>query len=389
MTIDELTAADPFADIRPYNNDEAPAVLARVAADPELAAALAKLRFPRLTQWLPWLARAAVRRWLARQVASLTTVEDLQVNIVKPQLEQVIAATCTFTDSGLEALDPSTSWLFVSNHRDIVMDPALSNYALHRAGHRTLSIAIGNNLLRKPWVADLMRLNKSFIVRRDVQGPRQLLAASKQLSAYIRHAITSNQGPVWLAQREGRAKDGRDATESAVIKMLSLSRDRQHETVGEALVALNIVPMAVAYELDPCDVDKARELAAGSDYRKREFEDVESIGKGISGYKGCVHIAFGQPITDTSLDVDAFVAAIDRQITTAYALFPTHLWAWEMLNGRSVPASLPVRRGVVQRPVFEARVRQCPEALRPWLLAMYANPVERCLSVQAEPAELA
>jgi hypothetical protein len=359
-------------------------VFARLGADPELVDALARLRLPRLLRWAPPLARALVRRWLASQVANLKTVEDLQLSIVKPELEKVIAKTTTFTTSGLEKLDAASSWLFISNHRDIVMDPALANYALHRAGHRTLSIAIGNNLLQKPWVADLMRLNKSFIVRRDVQGPRELLAASRQLSAYIRHMISEDVSPVWLAQREGRAKDGRDATEPAVIKMLSLSRDKRTESVGETLAALKIVPLAISYEVDPCDTLKAAELAAGPDYRKRPFEDVASIGKGISGYKGCVHLAFGEPIVDPDLDVDGVVAAIDQQISTRYALFPTNLWAWEMLHGKAPPASLPVRLGVVQRHTFEERVRECPASLRPWLLAMYANPVDTALTHRPE-----
>ncbi|MEE4203089.1 MAG: 1-acyl-sn-glycerol-3-phosphate acyltransferase [Halieaceae bacterium] len=384
MTTDNPTTDDPFADIRPYNNAEAPEVFARLGADPELVDSLARLRLPRLLRWAPPLARSLVRRWLAGQVASLKTVEDLQLSIVKPELEKVIAKTTTFTTSGLEKLDAASSWLFISNHRDIVMDPALANYALHRAGHRTLSIAIGNNLLQKPWVADLMRLNKSFIVRRDVQGPRELLAASRQLSAYIRHMISDDVGPVWLAQREGRAKDGRDATEPAVIKMLSLSRDKRTESVGETLAALKIVPLAISYEVDPCDTLKAAELAAGPDYRKRPFEDVASIGKGISGYKGCVHLAFGEPIVDPDLDVDGVVAAIDQQISTLYALFPTNLWAWEMLHGEAPPASLPVRLGVVQRHTFEERIRECPESLRPWLLAMYANPVDTALAHRPE-----
>ncbi len=380
------TKTDPYAEIRPYNNAEAPAVLERLARDSELVDALARLRLPRLSGWLPWLARAVVGRWLRAQLGSLHTVEDLQM-FIKPHLERVIADTSTFTSSGLGEIDPEASHLFISNHRDIAMDPAYANYTLHRAGHRTLSIAIGSNLLKKPWVADLMRLNKSFIVRRDITGPRELLAASKQLSAYIRHVVENNEGPAWIAQREGRAKDGRDATEAAVIKMLSLSRDRKTETNGDALAALRIVPMAIAYELDPCDGRKAAELAAGSDYQKAEFEDVASIGLGISGYKGCVHLAFGRPIVDSSLDVDGVVADINRQVTELYALFPTNLWAWEMLHGQSVPADLPRRRGVVDRSTFEQRVQDCPEAHRPYLLAMYANPVSAALEARQQSQE--
>jgi hypothetical protein len=137
--------------------------------------------------------------------------------------------------SGLESLDTDRAYLFISNHRDIAMDPAFTNYALHRAGHETLRIAIGDNLLTEPWVADLMRLNKSFIVQRSASGPRELLAASRLLSRYIRHSLQVDNVPVWIAQREGRAKDGVDRTEPAVIKMLSLSRDKQSRSLSERI----------------------------------------------------------------------------------------------------------------------------------------------------------
>lgn len=372
--------ADPFAEIRPYTDSEAPQVLSRLANNGELADALAKLKLRRLYRWLPSVAQWLTARWLRQTLTGVTTIDGFQ-QLIKPQLEAQLAASARFSCDGLDKLSADGSWLFISNHRDIAMDPALTNYAIHQAGHRTLSIAIGDNLLRKDWVADLMRLNKSFIVRRNITAPRELMAASKQLSSFMRWMVTENRGPVWIAQREGRAKDGVDATEPAVIKMLALSRDRKTESVAEVLSSLNIVPVAIAYELDPCDAAKAAELAQGPNYTKSEGEDVRSIGMGISGQKGCVHLSFGQPLSGEGLEVDAVVAAIDRQIVEHYRLFETNLWAWQRLEHRDDVPPVTVYPGSVSRAEFDARIDAMPDAHRPHALAMYANPVRRALEL--------
>lgn len=372
--------SDPFADIRPYNDAEVPAVTARLARDPAFAAALALLRLPRLAAYWPWMSRYLVQLWLRRKARQVSTVADFQA-LVAPHLCSVIERTSRFTAGGLAALDPTRSYVFVSNHRDIAMDSAYANYALDRAGHRTLSIAIGNNLLTQPWVADVMRLNKSFIVRRDVKGPRELLAASKQLARFIRHMISGNKGSIWIAQREGRAKTGVDVTEPAVIKMLALSRDKG-EDIGQVLQSLCIVPLAISYELDPCDGMKAAELAAGPGYTKADDEDLASIGRGIDGQKGCVHLEFGTPIAADALSVDAVVAEIDRQIVERYALFPSNVWAWERLNGVALEGLAVYRHpgSVASQAVFDARINALPSEHQPLALAMYANPVNSMLA---------
>ena len=374
-------ADDPFAEIRPYTDREVPDVVARLAREPELADALAKLRLSGLYRLLPGVARWLTGLGLRRALAGVSTIDDVQM-LVKPHLETQIAASARFSCAGLEKLDTSRSWLFISNHRDITMDPAITNYAIHQAGHRTLAIAIGDNLLRRDWVADLMRLNKSFIVKRNISAPRELLAASRQLAAFIRWMVTENRGPVWIAQREGRAKDGCDATEPAVIKMLSLSRDRNTETVGDALARLCIVPVAISYELDPCDAMKAAELAAGSGYTKADDEDVRSIGVGISGQKGCVHLNFGEPIETPDATVDDFVDAIDKQIHSGYRLFETNLWAWQWLENSDLQPNIAIHPGTISREEFSARIEAMPEDHRPYALAMYANPLRTALAEQ-------
>ncbi len=224
---------DPFAEIRPYRDEEVAEVLARLLADREFLATMAEFRLGWLARLVPGLARSLVRRRLAGEVRGVADISAMQV-IIKRYMDRMIEDTTGgFSVSGLEQLDARQPYLYMSNHRDIAMDPAFTNYALHRAGRDTVRIAIGDNLLTKPWVSDLMRLNKSFIVKRSVSGPRELLASSKNLANYIQHSILQEHAPVWIAQREGRAKDGVDRTEPAVIKMLGMSRDKASQSFGE------------------------------------------------------------------------------------------------------------------------------------------------------------
>lgn len=377
---------DPFADIRPYRDDEVEPVLTRLLRDPEFLGAIARLRLGAVAGVMPGFWRFVVRRMLRREVAGVRDVHGMQM-VIKSYLERMIeGATSGLTVSGLEHLDPAQSYLFMSNHRDITMDPALTNYALHKHGHQTVRIAIGDNLLTKPWVSDLMRLNKSFIVKRSVSGPRELLAASKNLSAYIRHSLQDENAPIWIAQREGRAKDGVDRTEPAVIKMLAMSRDKKAESFADFIAALKIVPVAISYELDPCDDLKARELhelASTGSYEKGEQEDVASIARGISGDKGRVHVSLGTPLGAGFETPEAVAAEVDRQIVADYCLHPTNLYAYEMLgleDSQPLPDNLYSEPGDVSREAFEARIAAMPEAHRPYALNIYANAVVSKLS---------
>ncbi len=380
--------SDPFADIRPYRDDEVPEVLGRLLADREMLDAIARLSLGRLARVLPGLARPAVRWYLGRQLRGVRDVHGMQM-VIKHYVEKVIEdTTAGFSVSGLEQLDVARPWLFMSNHRDIVMDPAFTNYALHRSGHQTVRIAIGDNLLTKPWVSDLMRLNKSFIVKRSVGSGRALLAASRHLSNYIRLSLQEERSPVWIAQREGRAKDGIDRTEPAVIKMLAMSRDKQTESFSDLINALGIVPVSIAYELDPCDGMKAREMYLRSTtgtYAKAEQEDVASIAAGISGQKGRVHVAFGTPLVGEFDGPDAVAAEIDRQIISLYCLHPTNLQAWQMLQGpgAAVPETLTREAGSCSDAQFRARIESLPEEQRRFALATYANAVAGKLALRA------
>ncbi len=368
--------SDPFAAIRPFNDDEVRPTIDRLLESPEFLSALLRLRLGKTARYLGWLLRPLVRAYLRRALRDVDGVEDLQMRI-KAYVERMIdSTTAGFSVSGLERLNADQAHLFISNHRDIAMDPAFTNYALHLAGHQTLRIAIGDNLLTQQWVADLMRLNKSFIVQRSVSGPRELLAASKLLARYIRHSVQEDNVPVWIAQREGRAKDGVDRTEPAVIKMLSLSRDKKNENFGDHIASLRIVPVAISYELDPCDVLKARELYERDTtgvYEKADHEDVASIGRGIAGSKGHVHVSFGTPLGSDLDSPEAVAAEIDRQILHLYKLHPVNLWAYRRLHGDSEEPPASLHEGSCTEAGFTARIDAMEEGVRPYALASYAN----------------
>lgn len=373
-----------FDDIRPYNDEEVRPTLDRLLNDPELSHAVASLKFPRLTQALPWLICPLVKAALKRQLKSVNSVRDLQL-IVKKYMDGMMKKTMSsLSHSGLEKLDPNKAYLFVSNHRDIAMDPAFVNWVLFANGFETLRIAIGDNLLTKPYVSDLMRLNRSFIVNRSATAPRAKLKAAKHLSAYIHHSIVEDNAHIWIAQREGRAKNGLDRTNSAIVGMFALNKPKT-TSFADYINELNIVPVSISYEVDPCDSAKARELHAhrteGS-YEKEEHEDVASIAAGIAGQKGHVHVAFGEVLRGDFENADQVVEELDRQIIANYVLHPSNCFAFKELYGKSPEVNyseqdIPFdeQREDEALAAFKHRMLTIPEAYRDIVLAMYANPI--------------
>jgi len=372
---------DKFREIRPYHDNEIRPVLDRLITDPELLSSIASFYAPKLTRIFPSLMRMIARKKLQGQVGSVHDVASMQDVIADYMYKMIEDTTTALTHSGLEALDQDRSYLFVSNHRDITMDPAFVNYMLYHAGNRTVQIATGDNLLKKPFVSDLMRLNKSFIVKRSLKG-RELLKSLTLLSEYIHHCIETGSH-VWIAQREGRAKDGVDKTEAALLKMLTMYRRKQ--PVSESLRDLHIVPVSISYEYDACDVFKAEELNAietvGS-FTKNEKSDIQSIVAGMIGYKGAVHVSFGSEMLYDNNDPDAIAKHIDRQILTNYKLRDSNFIAFERLKEMG---SLP--EGVAEiafdvpeiknesREFFASRLAQVDAKLHRHYLLSYANPV--------------
>jgi len=323
-----------FDDIRPYTDSEVRGVLSKFVKDSEMHNAVAKFKLPTIHRFTPKIARWMIASYLKRKTQSFNSVSDLQL-MIEGYMDRMIATTTdNFTSSGLDKLNLDKPTLFISNHRDIVLDPALVNLALHRAGTNTLTIATGDNLFTKPWVSDLMRLNKSFIVKRSAATKREQFKNAKQLSAYMDFSVHEENNHVWIAQREGRAKDGLDKTNPAIISMLLLNKAKTIN-LSDFINAYNLVPVAISYEYDPCDVSKAIELDAikqHGEYKKGDQEDIQSITKGIVGQKGKVHVAFGSPLTGEFADNIAVADAIDDQIIANYHLFESNTKAAIAIN---------------------------------------------------------
>lgn len=357
---------DPFIDIRPYNDDEIPAAIDRLVNDEEFIGAILQHRFSNHANWFKAIMSPLVKVYLRMKWSKLNSVDAIQLE-VKKYLDQTLKTTTQgVTYSGLEKLDKEQAYLFVSNHRDIAMDPALVNYGLYQSEHKTVRIAIGDNLLKKPCATELMRLNKSFIVKRSAKGPREMMKALGTLSAYIKHSLETGHS-IWIAQKEGRAKDGNDFTDPAILKMFHVEGRKQKVEFSEYVKSLKIVPVSISYENDPCDIAKALELwekAEQGSYQKGEFEDIESIIQGIIGDKGRVHVAFGDVIEETFETPEALAEEIDRQIHLHYKLFPINQLA---AGNEEVDADV--------KQSLKDKLVQLPEAAQPYLIASYANPV--------------
>ena len=362
-----------YDDIRPYYDEEVPAVVARVVDNPEFGKAASKLVMPGLLQGTP-LGEWITAQLLRLKTRHLKTVRECQL-LVAEYFERLIDETIEkLTVSGLDRLDPARHYLFISNHRDIVMDSSLLNYLMHQAGHETCRMAVGDNLLTNELAADLMRLNKSFVVERNVTGAKATLNALSRTSAYIRHSL--NEGvSIWIAQREGRAKDGWDRTDPAMLKMLALAYRENRSPIEDLVRGAVIVPVSISYELDPCAPNKAHELAVTSmqgSYDKSDEEDLQSIVLGMVGYKGRVHLHFGDPIEGAFEGPDALALTIDRAIMAGMHVFPTHMAAAAALGDDSTISSDDEAVARVTE-AFNQQINDAPEGEREYLLLQYAN----------------
>lgn len=374
---------DYFKDIRPYRDDEIRPVVDSLLANPEMIRAIGQYYYPRLSRILPWLVFPMARALMRRQLKDVRDVVTMQ-DVIALYMDKMIGeTTVSLTQQGVEKLSTDKGYLFISNHRDIAMDPAFINYVLYHAGYETIQIAIGDNLLKRPYVTDLMRLNKSFIVRRSLKG-RELLKSLKHMSEYIHHCIDENHN-VWIAQREGRSKDGVDRTDPALIKMLTMGK--RELSLTQSLAQLHIVPVSISYEYDGCDVAKADELYQlehTGKFSKTENSDINSIVAGMTGYKGRVHLVFGEELKldSESEEPETIAAKIDQQILQNYRLRDSNYIALELLskgNFKEIPELLP-EAGDYQiskqaREEFMERLEKVDKKLHGHYLAMYANPV--------------
>jgi 1-acyl-sn-glycerol-3-phosphate acyltransferase len=325
--------ATKFDSIRPFDDTDLSVVLPKLFNTKEFIDSIVAFKFSAWPRFMRPALGFFTRHYIIKKIAKINTLRAFQ-RLVEPYMERMIStSTESFTVTGLEQLDLSKACLFMSNHRDIALDPAFVNWALHINGQNTVRIAVGDNLLRKEWVADLIRLNKCFIVKRSATDRREKLSAAKLLSEYIEFTLNTEQQHIWIAQREGRAKDGNDITNPAILSMLALNKSKGAE-FSEYIRNLRIVPVSISYEFDPCDISKAKELQKieheGS-YDKPDNEDVRSIVNGITGQKGRVHIHFGEVLSAEFSNAKEVAAHIDLEILQGYKSFSTGLVAAKML----------------------------------------------------------
>lgn len=269
------------------------------------------------------------------------TASDFQRTFMYQIIDNILATTSKgITISGIENLSPKSQYLFISNHRDIILDSAILQKGLFDNNFPTTEIAFGSNLMDVPLIAELGRANKMFIVKRG-GNPREILKNSTVLSAYIRNDITNKNTSVWIAQRNGRTKDGNDKTEVALLKMLNLSGTK---SVVDNISELNIVPTAISYEFETCDTEKVKEVynSKTDKYEKKIGEDTSSVIKGITHNKGRIHLAFGKQLNKSTINsfsntsnADFFKDLghyIDNEIATNFKLFPNNYIAFDMIN---------------------------------------------------------
>ncbi|MBU3005166.1 1-acyl-sn-glycerol-3-phosphate acyltransferase [Paraglaciecola arctica] len=323
-----------FDSIRPYDDVDLSVVLSKLFNNKEFINSIVAFKFSGWPKFMHPALGYFTRRYIINQISEIDTLRGFQ-RLIEPYIEKMINTTTeSFTVSGLDKLDLSKACLFMSNHRDIALDPTFVNWALHLNGQDTVRIAVGDNLLKEEWVADLIRLNKCFIVKRSATDRREKLSAAKLLSEYIEFTLKSDQQHIWIAQREGRAKDGNDLTNPAILSMLALNKPKTIE-FSEYIRNLRIVPVSISYEFDPCDINKAKELQKVEEegsYDKPDNEDVKSIVSGITGQKGRVHIHFGELVEDEFNNAKEVAAHIDQQILQGYDTFSTGPVAAKMLS---------------------------------------------------------
>ena len=361
---------DEFDDIRPYRDDEIPQHIELLLQDPTFIPTVCQFKFPAIYRLCPPLVAAITRSFIRRTIGEIQNQTDLHVVLARYVERIVETSTEGFSYSGIENLPENQAVLFVSNHRDITLDSILVNYALWLNKLPPVQIAVGENLFTHGFETEFMRLNGSFLVKRSAESSRQLYAALNKTSRYIRKTLEEDRS-IWIAQREGRSKDGKDLTEPAILKMFMLAYRKERDSIAEWLDAINLIPVAITYELDPCAPMKAHELAVREtegEYTKAEDEDFRSIARGLMGQKGHVHVGIGTRITGEYPNEQDLAIEIDRQIRELLQPYPTFKEATKML-AESSEANLPK----YVKAEFEKQLQGLNDLERRNLLSQYAN----------------
>lgn len=385
--MDTGTVSPNFEDIRPLNQDEVQAAIEELLASEEFRHALRYVKPD-----LDWdQLSAAMRACKTKEQFKSTLAYDAVMTVAKK-------TTFSLTISGRSRLpEGKPACTFISNHRDIVLDASFLNVMLYDVGYGMTQVAIGDNLLIRPWIKTFVRLNNSFIVKRGV-SVRQMLEVSGTLSAYINHTIKDTKESIWIAQREGRAKDSNDQTQPSVLKMLCMAGGK--DIIGN-LKSLNLVPVAISYEFDPCDYLKAQEFQLKRDnpeYHKTQRDDLLNMETGILNNKGRVHFTISKLINEQLDQLDpnmnrnelfaAVASIIDKEIYRHYRFYPNNYVAYDLLSSTR---RFSDHYGLKDKKAFEEYLQKQLDKivipnkdenfLRKKILEMYANPLKNFLAL--------
>lgn len=376
-----------FSDIAPYNDGQFREAIAKMVSDPG---------FEHAIRWI--LPNINYEQFIG-QLKSCGTKHEFQAGVMASFLDELERKTTAgVTASGVEKINPEKNYTFITNHRDIVLDASFLNLIFLRRNMRTSEVAIGDNLLIYEWITHLVKLNGSFIVKRNLPT-RQALDAARQLSSYIHHAITEKHESIWIAQRQGRAKDSSDHTQESVLKMLGLAGDG---SMVQNLSEINIFPVAISYEYDPNDYLKAREYLLrhrDPEFKKSKRDDLFSMETGLMQYKGRVHISFANCISPM---IDAMPADIDKQdaireichhidcgIHSGYKIYPINYVAYDkafdtdMYRDRYSDEDIAKVHDYIEGQLDKVDISdvtpQERSFMRTYMYMMYANPLRNKL----------
>lgn len=381
-----------FDEIRPYHDEELPQVFEELIADPAFRQVVGAV--------MPGIPFEAI----AQQMRACKTKFAFQKTFCYGILKKLIKeTTCGVTLDRSELTDKSKAYTYISNHRDIILDSGLLSILLVDEGGDTVEIAIGDNLLIYPWIKKLVRINKSFIVQRGLPM-RQMLESSARMSRYMHYTIGEKQQSIWIAQREGRAKDSDDRTQDSVLKMLAIGGEGD---IIDRLMQMNIAPLSISYEYDPCDFLKAMEFQLKRDnpgYKKTTADDLNNMQTGLMGYKGRVHFHMAPCINDRLAKLDRTLpkqelyatvsAIIDKEIHRGYRLYPGNYVAADLLAGNRTFASHYTDEEKQQFTAYlDKQLSRIPlpnkdeNFLREKMLQMYANPLKNHLTATRNEQE--
>ena len=366
-----------FSDISSYSDNQVPSKIKELESNLEFFNYLSNLFFPKVNKFIPRGAKFFVKKKFIKMFSHCKTIEEFQTSLAPLVQKMILNTTDGFTFSGIENLTDKPT-LYIGNHRDISLDAAFLNYLLYIKNLSTVRIAIGDNLLDGDFAETLMRLNKSFIVHREIKGVKETLRKLSKLSAYINYSLQKENESIWIAQKEGRANDGNDFTDEGVLKMLYLDQ-RKTSSLDNWIKAVNLTPVVISYEYDPLDTVKAK----GWDYQKSwstekiNKDNLVQMASGIFEYKGRVHLHICEPISQKVDNTKNLADLIQKEIITNYHIWPSTYTAASLLSEKQKSSfvSNPVSQNSEEVRKFKERFMSLEGKDLDEFLMIYARPL--------------